>query len=101
MPKRPVIGFARRHAFAVLALLALILTAQTLLAAHRVAHDIADHAACSLCVAADHQAGPAPHAFAPLEPARDEPYVPIAAATPVFAFVALYRSRAPPPYLAA
>jgi hypothetical protein len=79
----------------------LILIAQTLLAVHRVAHHNADNATCALCVAADHQAGPAPAALAPLERAQGEVFVPLAETSPVFSFVAVYRSRAPPSSLAA
>jgi hypothetical protein len=92
---------ARRQAFAMLALLALILITQTLLAVHRVAHDNADNATCALCVAADHQAGPAPAAPPPLESAHGEVFVPPVESAPLFAFVAVYRSRAPPSNLAA
>jgi hypothetical protein len=91
---------ARRQTFAALALLALILIAQTLLAVHRVAHDNADNATCALCVAADHQAGPAPVPLAPLERAHGEVFVALAEAAPIFSFVAVYRSRAPPASLA-
>lgn len=92
---------ARRQACLALALLALLLVAQTLLAVHRVAHDNADSATCALCVAADHQAGPAPAVLAPLESAHGVVFVPFAESAPRFAFVAVYRSRAPPSTLAA
>jgi hypothetical protein len=92
---------SRRHAVAALALLGAILLSQTLLAAHRVAHDNADHVVCALCVAADHQAGPAPHVAAPAEVAQIEAVASTARATPARPFVAVYRSRAPPSPIAA
>jgi hypothetical protein len=92
---------ARRQRVRVLALLAWLLVAQALLIVHRVDHARASHdAACALCVAADHTAGPIAepvHAIAYSSPP------PLAAqavedSTPAV-FVPSYRSRAPPAFL--
>ena len=92
----------RRRRPAVLALLAFLFLAQTLLVVHRIDHNNnAQHNACALCVAADHAAtapGAAVHAaaFSPPE------HVSFAVADATrSALIVAYRSRAPPSYLLA
>jgi hypothetical protein len=89
---------ARRHRVGVLALLVTLFVAQALLVVHRIDHASAGHeAACALCVAADHAAGPTAesvHVVAHAGP------LPVAARVveraPASVLVHSYRSRAPP-----
>ena len=92
---------ARRRRPALLALLAFLFLAQTLLVVHRIDHNRAEHSACALCVAADHSAAPpaaAVHAlvFSPPEPVS---FAVADSARP--ALIVAYRSRAPPSHLLA
>jgi len=92
---------SRRRRPAVLALLAFLLLAQTLLVVHRIDHTNAQHSACAVCVAADHSAalpGAAVHAFAPSVP---EPVSSVVAESTHPTLVVSYRSRAPPSHLLA
>jgi len=91
----------RRRRPAWLALLALLLVAQTLLVVHRVDHNNAQHNACALCVAADHSSAlpaAAVHALVPFVP---EPVTPVVAEAARPALIVSYRSRAPPSHLLA
>ena len=92
---------SRRLRPAVLALLAFLLLAQTLLVVHRVDHTNAQPHACALCVAADHSAalpGAAVHALVPSLP---EPAAFVVAEAAHSAIIVSYRSRAPPSHLLA
>ena len=91
----------RRRRPAWLALLALLLVAQTLLVVHRVDHNNAQHNACALCVAADHSSAlpaAAVHALVPSVPA---PVTSVVAESARPALIVSYRSRAPPSHLLA
>ena len=92
---------SRRRRPAVLALLAFLFFAQTLLVVHRIDHTNAQHSACALCVAADHSAAlpaAAVHAFVPSVP---DPVTSVVAESARPALIVSYRSRAPPPHLLA
>ncbi len=87
---------------AILVLFGWVLLAQTLLVVHRIDHNATEHGvACALCVAADHLAGGAQvqlHAIDAPESLDVESTV----GTPTTRLaVVAYRSRAPPPTLAA
>lgn len=92
---------SRRRRPALLALLAFLLLAQTLLVVHRIDHNNAQHNACALCAAADHSAalpGAAAHALVPSVP---EPVASVVAESTQPALIVSYRSRAPPSHLLA
>jgi len=89
---------ARRHRVGVLALLAALFVAQALLVVHRIDHASAGHeAACALCVAADHAAGPIAE---PVHAVTHGGPLSVAARlverAPASVRVHSYRSRAPP-----
>lgn len=91
----------RRRRPVLLALLAFLLLAQTLLVVHRVDHNNAQHNTCALCVAADHSAAlpsAAVHALVPSVPA---PVSAVVAESARPALILSYRSRAPPSHLLA
>ncbi|HEY3516383.1 MAG TPA: hypothetical protein VGL98_05000, partial [Gammaproteobacteria bacterium] len=91
----------RRRRPALLALLAFLLLAQTLLVVHRIGHNSAQHNACALCVAADHSAAmPAAAVHAPI-PSVPEPVSFAAAKSARSVLIVSYRSRAPPSHLLA
>jgi hypothetical protein len=92
---------SRRWRPALLALLAFLFLAQTLLVVHRIDHTTAQHTACALCVAADHSAAPpvaAVHALA-LSPPEPVSFAVADSARP--ALIVAYRSCAPPSHLIA
>ena len=91
----------RRRRPVLLALLAFLLLAQSLLVVHRIDHNNAQHNACALCVAADHSAalpGASVHALVPSVP---EPFFSVVAESTHSALIVSYRSRAPPSHLLA
>jgi hypothetical protein len=92
---------SRRRRPAVLALLAFLLLAQTLLVVHRVDHNNAQHNACALCVAADHSAALPAAAVHALVHSVPEPVSAVAAESAHSALIVSYRSRAPPSHLLA
>jgi hypothetical protein len=91
---------SRRRRPAVLALLAALLLAQTLLVVHGIDHIKAERGApCALCMASDHLAGggsPPAHYIPPQAP---DVVTPAVSGSVAVAFRAVYRSRAPPPDL--
>ena len=91
----------RRRRPALLALLALLLFAQTLLVVHRVDHNNAQHNACALCVAADHSAALPAAAVHALVPSVPEAVSSVVAESTSPALIVAYRSRAPPSHLLA
>ena len=91
----------RRRRPALLALLALLLFAQTLLVVHRVDHTNAQHNACALCVAADHSAALPVAAAHALVPSVPQPVAAVVAEAAHAALIVSYRSRAPPSHLLA
>ena len=86
-----------RRRLAVLAVLAWIVAAQSLLVVHRIDHtSLGHHVSCALCIAADHQAGTAEHVdFALSSPLAARVATFIDASAGIDLRVA-YRSRAPP-----
>ncbi|HEX5047123.1 MAG TPA: hypothetical protein VFX89_08395 [Gammaproteobacteria bacterium] len=84
-----------------LALLAVLLAAQALLVVHRIDHASAGHeAACALCVAADHAAGPLADHVPTIVYAGSMPVAArLAERAPASILLHAYRSRAPPEYL--
>jgi len=92
---------SRRRRPALLALLAFLLLAQTLLVVHRVDHNNAQHNTCALCVAADHSAALPSAAAHALVPSVPEPVSAVVAESARPALIVSYRSRAPPSHLLA
>jgi hypothetical protein len=88
---------AGKRKLVLIALFGLMLAAQALLIAHSIEHaGIGGSADCALCLAADHQSGPATVivlSFAPSSPEVIEPR--LVEAPPVVTRLP-YRSRAPP-----
>src|SRR6185295_2185136 len=90
---------SRRRRAAIIAAAVWLLFAQTLLAVHRIDHNAEQHAACALCVVADHAGGPIYepiHAIATPEPAQVAVTVAESAPAPI---VLSYYSRGPPAHL--
>ena len=91
----------RRRRPALLALLAFLLLAQTLLVVHRIDHNNVQHNACALCVAADHSTAMPAAAVHALVPSVPEPASFAVAKSTRSALIVAYRSRAPPSHLLA
>jgi len=91
----------RRRRPALLALLAFLLFAQTLLVVHRIDHNNAQHNACAVCVAADHSAALPSAAVHALVPTVPEAVSVVLAESAHPALTVSYRSRAPPSHLLA
>jgi hypothetical protein len=86
-----------RRRLAVLALLACIVFAQSLLVVHRIDHTSVGHnVSCALCLAADHQAGTLSHTDFVLPSPLCECIVSFADASAGIDLIVAYRSRAPP-----
>jgi hypothetical protein len=91
---------SRRRRPAVLALLAMLLLAQTLLVVHGIDHIKAERGApCVLCMASHHLAGGASSPAHYVPPPAPDVIVAVVSGTVAAPFRAVYRSRAPPPYL--
>jgi hypothetical protein len=91
---------SRRRRPAVLALLAVLLLAQTLLVVHGIDHIKAERGApCALCMASDHLAGGAPSFAHYVPPQAPDVITAVVSGSVTVAFRAAYRSRAPPPHL--
>jgi hypothetical protein len=96
---RPTGVRSRRRRAAIVAAAAWLLLAQTLLAVHRIDHNAEQHAACAVCVVADHAGGPIQepiHAIA--APQTASVAVSVAESAPVL-IVLSYYSRGPPQHL--
>jgi hypothetical protein len=91
----------RRRRPVLLALLAFLLFAQTLLVVHRIDHNNSQHNACALCVAADHSAAMPAAAVHALIPSAPELVSFAVAKSAHPALIVAYRSRAPPSHLLA
>ncbi len=87
----------RRHRAALLALLAWLLLAQSLLIVHGIDHVKAERGApCALCMASDHLAGGATPSTHYIPPQAPEVVASTVRGSVAVAFRAVYRSRAPP-----
>jgi hypothetical protein len=90
---------SRRRRAAIIAAAVWLLFAQTLLAVHRIDHNAEQHAACALCVVADHAGGPIYEPIHAIPAPESVPVaVTVAESAPVL-IVLSYYSRGPPAHL--
>jgi hypothetical protein len=91
---------SRRRRPVLLVLFAWLLLAQTLLVVHSIDHIKTERGApCALCVASDHLAGGGSSPTHYVPPPAPDVVASVVDGSVTVAFRAVYRSRAPPPYL--